>query len=344
MLRWARHLLGFVQFFNRRCGVRKTAALRRWAQGCAYCVAAGARSARASRRAIRLPMVERVNPSCLAAAVNEPLLRNKGRHIVEIVEFHKFFLRRSGIYARQIQVNLKRRASMPRPHLVFLARDWGSTIPGIKQIYFILCKTHHWAKMAALETRTPAKPSRFRPPQPDKLTLGLIAPFKGYPDGPCQNGRLRHRDKAADQSGIAALMGARCAVLRPEFWRCRADLRPVGNAGLSRRAHPKRCARLGGLCFAPARADSHRQRSRIGGTNQRRPLPLQLGQRRPSHRDTRLCRRFQQPRRTLPRSVADHPPPDAGKIPPRSIANTTADSAAIWTWCPKPAHGLPMLA
>ena len=39
--------------------------------------------------------------------------------------------------------------------------------------------------------------------QPGKLTLGLIAPFKGYPDSPVPgNGRLRHRDKAADQAAL----------------------------------------------------------------------------------------------------------------------------------------------
>ena len=42
--------------------------------------------------------------------------------------------------------------------------------------------------------------------QPGKLTLGLIAPFKGYPDSPApEMDDFATVIKAADQSGIAAL-------------------------------------------------------------------------------------------------------------------------------------------
>ncbi len=65
---------------------------------------------------------------------------NKGRYIVEIVEFHKFFLRRSGIDARQIQVNLKTSGINARPTFGVFLPEIGEAHSRIKQIYFISFK------------------------------------------------------------------------------------------------------------------------------------------------------------------------------------------------------------
>ena len=179
--------------------------------------------------------------------------------------------------------------------------------------------------------------------QPGKLTLGLIAPFKGYPDSPSPKWTTCHRDKSRRPKRHFPLSGCAMCRFTTRVLAMSRRFTTVGNAGLSRRAHPKRCARLGGLCFA-LREPILTAKEAASAERQRRPLPARLGQRRPSHRNTRLCRRFQQPRRTLYREAWQIiRRPDAGKFPAFNSEHYGRFSGNL-DLVPKPAHGLPMLA
>ena len=112
--------------------------------------------------------------------------------------------------------------------------------------------------------------------QPGKLTLGLIAPFKGYPDSPVpEMDDFATVIKAADQSGIATLWVRDVPFYDPSFGDVAQIYDPSVTLGYL--AALTQNVGLGGLCVAAARTGAHRQRSRVGGTNQRRPLPARLG-------------------------------------------------------------------
>ena len=163
---------------------------------------------------------------------------------------------------------------------------------------------------------TPVKPSRFRPHFPTgKLTLGLIAPFKGYPDSPVpEMDDFATVIKAADQSGIATLWVRDVPFYDPSFGDVAQIYDPSVTLGYLAALTQNVALWLGGLCFASARADSHCQRSRIGGkiSGGRFLLGSASGDR-PTEYPPLPPISTTAPNATA--KLANHPPPDAGKFP-----------------------------
>ena len=152
--------------------------------------------------------------------------------------------------------------------------------------------------------------------QPGKLTLGLIAPFKGYPDSPVpEMDDFATVIKAADQSGIATLWVRDVPFYDPSFGDVAQIYDPSVTLGYL--AALTQNVALGSAGYvSPLRepiltAKEAASAEQISGG--RFLLGLASGDRPTEY--PAFAADFQQPRRTLPRSVANHPPPDAGKIP-----------------------------
>ena len=192
----------------------------------------------------------------------------------------------------------------------------GSTFPNKTNILHPVQKLITRSKNDCAEiTRTPAKPSRFRPHFPTRQTpLGLIAHSKLSRQPRARNGRLRHRDKSRRPKRHCHANGVRDVPVYDQFGDVAQISHPsvtlgylaalTQNVALGSAGYVSPCASR----FSPPKKPHRRNKSAAAASCSVWPAATVPP-------NTRLCRRFQQPRRTLPRSVANHPPPDAGKIP-----------------------------